>query len=112
MRQLRLGIFLAISVSLLALLPAASANALAAPVDGNCYGTFVTPGKPTNADWDNGQNLKLWNCTGKDVFANVICHPYPTFEDDNVCWSYRVKANTYQTVDVPWNRQVHAVKWY
>ena len=112
MRPNRLGRLALATAAVIAFLPAWTAQGYAAPPDGSCSGKFVTPSKPSSGDWKNGQDLKLWNCTNKVWVADVVCHPYPTFEPDNVCWTRRVEPGTYEVVSVPWNRQVHAVNWY
>ena len=79
---------------------------------GGCSGTFVMPAKPAGRDWKGGQDITLVNCSRVVKFANVICHPFPTFEPDNVCWSYRIEPGGSRKVVVPSTRQVHDVDWY
>jgi hypothetical protein len=112
-RRWLFGLLAAATVAALAYLPAAPASANVLPPDGgSCGGLIITPSRPAPSDWSHGVDLKLWNCSKSTVFANVICHPWPTFVPDGLCWTYVIRPGDTQDVSVGTFKQVHAVAWY
>src|SRR6476620_3387593 len=87
-------VILAATEAVAASIPISPAQANVEPPDSGCSGYYVTPAKPSSGDWPHGQDLKFVNCTSADRFVNIVCHAWPTLDDDIVCWSLRVNAYT------------------
>ena len=113
MRAIRRALLAAVLATLFLATPGvASANVRPEP-GGGCSGTFVTPNKAGPTGWALGEDITLWNCTGKVHFANIYCSTLSTtLSAPKVCWTYRMAPWTTQDQSVPWYKAVSHVAWY